>query len=481
MAKRAIKEVWSLRISPKMMEELEAHLFPGDNDEHGAVIAAQVVRSRRGNMLLAMKLFVAKDDVDYVAGDIGYRKLTSDFVHRSVDYCASHRLAYLAIHCHGGNDEVEFSNTDLLSQKQGYPALLDILDGPPVVGLVFAEKAAAGVVWLPDRSTYRLSYVRIPEKPQRVLYAKQASSPLARAIYDRQSLIFGNVGQELLSSQKVGIIGAGGVGSLLVEYLARLGVGHLVVIDPERAAPSNTPRLVGSLRRDVVWLKNDALMYYFPKIFFTKKIKIAKRVAKKANPSIKFTAMADSIVEPRAAQALKDCDFIFLAADSEQAKHVFSALVSQYLVAGTQVASKVSTNSETGKVNDIYSVIRTFYPGSGCLWCNGLINSARLNNEAKSENERIRQRYVNDEEVHAPSVITLNAVAASHAVDQYLFSTIGMSKNDDEHPAVFFHPLESAPSHRARFEEMTRDAKCPECKKRLSQGDSVRLPTKWEE
>lgn len=44
------------------------------------------------------------------------------------------------------------------------------------------------------------------------------------------------------------MIGAGGAGSLLVEYSGRLGVGHLVVVDPDRI--DNLSRVVGSTQRD---------------------------------------------------------------------------------------------------------------------------------------------------------------------------------------------------------------------------------------
>jgi hypothetical protein len=65
--------------------------------------------------------------------------------------------------------------------------------------------------------------------------------------------------------------------------------------------------------------------------------------------------------------------------------------------------------------------------GSGCLQCNGLISAWRLTEEATSEVQRRRQRYVDDEDIHAPSVITLNAVAASRAVDDWLMAIGGLT------------------------------------------------------
>lgn len=65
-----------------MMRVLHGHLFPGDHDEHGAVIGAAVVQTSRGTRLLARRLFLAMDGVDYVPGQRGYRMLTASFVRR---------------------------------------------------------------------------------------------------------------------------------------------------------------------------------------------------------------------------------------------------------------------------------------------------------------------------------------------------------------------------------------------------------------
>ena len=79
-----------------------------------------------------------------------------------------------------------------------------------------------------------------------------------------------------------------------------------------------------------------------------------------------------------------------------------------------------------------FSVVRQLVSGKTCLWCNGLINSARLAEEAASPEQRDAQRYVDD--VPAPSVITLNAVASAHAVDQYLFATLELQRDTRGHP-----------------------------------------------
>lgn len=479
MVESRINNKWTLHIASNMWEQLENHIFPGDGDEHGAVIAASPVYTEESSRLLARKLFIAKDGVDYLPEKVGYRSLNPDFIHNAIDYCVKNGLAYIAIHCHGGQGKVAFSSTDNESHEITYPALLDILNGLPVVGLVLAKNAAAGDIWLPNKTRVLLSYLKVPGYPERVMDDGSHHNPAVKRFFNRQTLIFGEKGQETLAHQKVGVIGAGGIGSLLTQYLSRLGVGHIVNVDPENVAPSNYPRLVGSKRRDFLWLNDDLLAEKLPRFLFQRKVSIANRVAKEANSNINFEPIFGDISEPLVADKFIGCDFIFLAADSMTACLIFNALINQYLIPGAQVGVKVSSN-EDHKITDIYTAVRMLSPGQGCLWCNNLIRPDRLNDESKDKEILRRQRYIDDERVNAPSVITLNSVAAGHAVNNYLFSLMGLSAAEENLPWAYYQPLEAGSSP-MWFEKPIQDANCSECSAegRLAKGDTMRLPTKF--
>jgi hypothetical protein len=142
---------WRLVMPEELYEQLHAHLFPGDNDEHGAVIAAGLAASFDGGMrLLARDLHLAVDGHDYVPGKRGYRMLHADFVRDHILACRDERLVYLAVHNHGGTDTVGFSPDDFQSHERGYPALLDVANGMPVGALVFAKRALAGDIFQTD-------------------------------------------------------------------------------------------------------------------------------------------------------------------------------------------------------------------------------------------------------------------------------------------------------------------------------------------
>src|SRR5690349_1140465 len=120
-----MSEPWTLVLPETLHDDLKRHLFSGDLDEHGAVIAAGIARSERGTRLIGRELHLAADGIDFVPGKRGYRRLTPEFVADKIRYCRDEKLVYLAVHNHGGTDRVGFSADDLASHERSYHALLD--------------------------------------------------------------------------------------------------------------------------------------------------------------------------------------------------------------------------------------------------------------------------------------------------------------------------------------------------------------------
>src|ERR1700681_4120775 len=242
---------WRLVLSEKMKTELFAHLFPGDGDEHGAIILAGVCQSDRGLKLVARELHLAVDGKDYVPGRRGYRMLKGEFIQSRILRARDLKLAYLAIHNHGGSKSVGFSSDDFSSHERGYPSLVDISRGMPVGALVFARSAVAGDLWFEGKQRAPLKEAIVLGQRRQLLYpSPPQGTRTKRPEYDRQARLFGDTGQTILRSMRVGIIGLGGAGSVLAELLGRLGVGEFVLADPDRAEKTNLRRLLGARRYD---------------------------------------------------------------------------------------------------------------------------------------------------------------------------------------------------------------------------------------
>ncbi len=437
---------------------LMAHLFPGDGDEHGAILHAGVVREGSSMSLLVREIFPAQLGTDYVASKFGYRALHPSFIHKHITTCRDQGLAYLAVHNHDCGDRVAFSRVDMESHERGYPALLDIGNGVPVGALVMGRNSMQADIWTGDGDRSSLREARVIGPTLKRIYAAplQQSATIQSESHDRQIRIFGKAGQAQLAQAKVAVIGLGGIGSLVCEYLARLGVGEILVIDSDHLETTNLSRVVGATR-------DDARSH-------RAKVDIAYRHSAEASDTRVVTLKGD-VASESIAQRLRNCDFLFLAADSMRARLVFNALVHQYLIPGIQMGAKVRA-AANGELLDVMSAVRAVRPGEGCLWCNQLIDPHQLALEAKSDEERRAQAYGVEEP--NPSVITLNAVAAAHAVNDFLFYFLGLQSTSEPLSYRHFHFLDGA----LKKVMPRKDGMCGECGRagRYGRGDSAQLP-----
>lgn len=433
------RQGWSVVIRPREWGQLSEHLF-GSRGEHGAVLLAEDVHGPRGGRLLVRHVLPATEGTDYVPGSTGIRALSADFVRDCALLAHERGLAYIAVHGHGGWDEVGFSRVDLASHERGYPTLVQ-LTGRPVTGLVLTPAAAAGDVWLFEGGRTEVAEVVVPGRNLRRLRSKPARPELIDTRWDRQARVYGDLGQSVLAAMRVAIVGLGGAGSIACEYLARLGVGHLSLIDADQATIDNLPRLVAAELSDIGDHKVD----------------LAARNALRANPYIGIQRVAAEVQTPAAQQALRQSDFIFLAADSHAARHVVNEAVERHLIPGVQVGVKIPI-SERGEIGRIHTAVRPLIPGQGCLWCNQLIDSTELALELSPDAVRAGARYVDD--VPAPSVIALNAIAVGDAVNQFMMSVTGLHKEEESlAPYTITFPREGAvEQHVPR-----RDVSCPRC------------------
>src|SRR5258706_2880458 len=103
------------------------------------------------------------------------------------------------------------------------------------------------------------------------------------------------------------------------------------------------------------------------------------------------------------------------------------------------------------------SANRPIRPGRGCLLCNQLIDATQLAKEAKTDEERKAQAYGVEEP--NPSVISLNAVAAAHAVNDFLLDYLNLRVGDGKLYYEHFHFLKGS----RMLVEPRKAVDCPEC------------------
>ncbi len=252
---------------------------------------------------------------------------------------------------------------------------------------------------------------------------------------DRQAKLFGVSGRAILASTRVGVVGLGGAGSLIVELIARLGVGHIVLIDDDKVEIHNLPRLIGARRLDALawlatrpWSSLPRPVRRWLAKHTRYKTSIAERAARRANPCVHVEQHRLDVAEPNAATALTNCDWIFLAADTATARLVVNKIAHQYLIPTTQVGVKVDVD-DAGTVGTVHVVSRTVTPDAGCMDCQGLIDHTALAIESLPEALRDAADYGTGEP--APAVAALNAIAVGTAVSEFMMSLTGLSEQTE--------------------------------------------------
>lgn len=449
----------SLRIGQNLWEEMRAHILQPDNDEHGGALLCGISTTNSGIRLLGAQFLRAEDGVDYVPGTRGYRELTAAFIRKTIVKARDEGLVCLLVHGHGDGYSVAFSETDNASHERGYPALRDI-SGQTVGALVLASGAIAGDIWHKDGFRAELDVAVIIGANILRLTPSPRAGLAVRPEDDRQAKLFGEVGQQLLRTTRIGIVGAGGAGMLAVEMLSRLGVGELVVIDPDKVELSNLTRLPGARPLDAcrILTKPDRPEWIqrVGSRLSRHKVHVARRLARQAGQGTRVEAYPTDVRESPAATALLDCDYIVLAADSATARHLINIVSHQYLIPMIQVGVKIPVD-KTGAVGDVFTAVRPVTPDGGCLRCAGLIDASRLAQELLPDPLQRRLADYGTGQA-APSVITLNGMSVSEALTYVTFSLTGLNTIDAT-THIRNHPRRGYKA----VGEPSRDSSCSVC------------------
>ena len=124
-------------------------------------------------------------------------------------------------------------------------------------------------------------------------------------IYDRTEIVLGKEKLEILKKSHVVICGIGGVGSYTLEALARIGVGHIIVVDKDVVDVTNINRQI------IATVDNVG----------NSKVEVAKKRIELINPAIKVDAVKEFIDESNIPMYItKDVDYVVDAIDSTESK-----------------------------------------------------------------------------------------------------------------------------------------------------------------
>lgn len=247
--------------------------------------------------------------------------------------------------------------------------------------------------------------------------------------FDRQVRAFGPDIQRLLRRLHVGVVGAGGTGSAVIEQLTRLGVGMLSVFDGQTFEASNVNRVYGSTVAD-----SDK-----------SKVDIAARHVQRIGLGTTLLQFDKPINDHATAKHLRSCDVVFGCTDTHAARGILVRLALWYLIPVIDMAVKI--DSEEGIIRGIFGRVTTLLPGEACLFCRERVTSEMIRLESLSPDERralVDENYAPELEEDAPAVIMFTSAVAAQAITELLHRLAGFmgSERRSSEVLLFYHDSE---------------------------------------
>ena len=204
--------------------------------------------------------------------------------------------------------------------------------------------------------------------------------------HTRQSFL-GPRSEQQLHSARVAVIGLGGGGSHVAQQLAHIGIGHVLLCDPDSVELTNLNRLIGATPEDA---KQSEL-----------KVRVAERHLRAINPELQLDVMPSKW--QLAANALREVDVIFSCMDSYGARQDIEATARRFLIPLIDIGMDVHVVD--GKPSITGQIIVSI-PEGPCMKCLGFLTDRVLQIEADAYGAAGAR----------PQVIWANGVLASVAV-----------------------------------------------------------------
>lgn len=396
----------TLTLTGRQHKVLRDHLFPGDDKE---AVALLLCGRRAGprHRLLAHEVFLIPHDRCQRERD----RLTwpTEVAVPALEKAAKRGLSVVKVHSHPGGFP-RFSKADDEADSKLFPSLFGWVDHewPHASAVMLPDGRMFGRAFFADGACTDLALISVVGDDLHFWHAAQRAKGVPE-FARRHAQVFGERTYELLSNLSIAVVGCSGTGSPVVEQLARLGVGHLVLVDPDRVEDKNLNRIINSTQADVGRLKVDVL---------------AEAVAAMGTGT-KVTVVPLNLIHPDAVKAVANCDLVFGCMDGHEGRRTLNRLAAFYSLPYFDVGIRLDADG-VGGVDQVCGSVHYLQPDGSSLLSRGVISNAQADAEAMKRTDPAtyedlrRQKYIKGVQEDRPAVISVNMFFASLAINEFL-------------------------------------------------------------
>jgi molybdopterin/thiamine biosynthesis adenylyltransferase len=317
------------------------------------------------------------DELDRDAGHVVIREPYSLRIALSAD---EHPLGIGIIHSHpeGCRPIASVIDDDMDSYYSAYFA--DFAPMRPYASLIYSD--LSGVDVLSGRVFWRGEWLEVRRFAVENTVVgswgdkRGSRSTEEQARTERLSHALGEEAAQLLSAATVAVIGAGGTGSAAIEVLARAGVGHLILVDPDYVEWSNLERLHGGVAEDAKKQR--------PKVV------VAQNHVRRISASCEVDAIRGALPQREVVEVVIEADLVLGCTDQQHSRLALSDLAVRYCIPALDCG--VVLEGQSGRLTGQVMQFVRFLSSDPCALCRQLIVPPRLAQELMSQEERDQRR-----------------------------------------------------------------------------------------
>jgi molybdopterin/thiamine biosynthesis adenylyltransferase len=452
--------VTTIRFAQGLFPALRERLLEGQDQETFALLLGKRI-SADGRTVIRVGEAVYPKPADYAGQSIASLRLQREFVYRELVRMQQEGRfdTVIDVHTHPFCSEgAAFSSVDDADEIAFHGWLNATLDEVGYASIVLSRGDYTAREWVRDGSASLALPARVRAQIIAEDWPNAGALPdedeLAKDLEDQQQGFLARsvlaLGVDTLAgmmrNQTVGIVGVGGLGSVIAENLIHSGFQSLRLIDPDCLEITNLNRIVGATYADAVAgrCKASAVKEHL------------LRINPKARVRDYITGIQDAALLP----VLMECDWLIVATDSHSSRFHTQRIALELGI--PLISAGVNISVESGVVTDMSGEVIIARYGDGlCLNCLGRINPTALAAEAHAGDEITRtlvaRGYVTGAEVKEPAVKTLNAIVGAMAVDALVNQFAWLR----EHQAITVY--ESVPRPAMYADEESVAARSGEC------------------
>lgn len=399
---------FTLHMTQRHHDALRKHLFPGDQKE---AVALLLCGRRAGAEHHVMTVFrvvpIPHELCDRHTDRVSW---PTELVDALIGEAYGRGLAIVKVHSHS-TDYRKFSPTDDASDQVLFASIASLLDD---------SLPHASLIMLPDGELFG----RILSEDAKIIAPLASVMAVGDDIHIwterrlsqgsfalRHAQAFGSGTTDLLRSMSVAIVGCSGTGSFVAEQLARLGVGRLVLVDPDVTEEKNLNRIVNSGKEDAYLARP--------------KVQVLASAIARMGLDQEVIALQKTLLTSEAVKAVAECDMAFGCMDGAEGRHVLNRIATFYLLPYFDVGVRLEADG-AGGIESIAGAVHYIQPGGSSLLSREVYTMARVDAESLRRTDPemyrrlIREGYLRGAEEDRPAVVSVNAFFASLVVNEFL-------------------------------------------------------------